>query len=126
VVVRWFAAILLIGGLVAGLFAVWPSGSQQGIQLIPTDITIHTPGVSPRQLTVCQQDWERWGGLSSGQVSVLGGPQTSETFSFLQAADRLAEADNTGQTERVFEIAPILSDYVKACQSLLDQWYQRT
>lgn len=125
-VVRWFVAILLIAGLVAGLFAVWPSGSQQGIQLIRADITIHTPGVSPRQLAVCQQDWERWGGLSSGQVSILGGPQTSEAVTFMQVADRLAAADTTGQTERVFEIAPILSDYVKACQSLLDQWYQRT
>lgn len=118
-VVRWLVAILLVGGFVAGLFAVWSSGSQQGVQLIPAAITIYTPGGSSRQLGVCQQDWEAWGGLSTGLVSVLGGPPVEQGILFMQAADRLAEADIAGQTGRVFEMAPLLSDYVKACRSLI-------
>ena len=121
-VVRWLVAILLIGALVAGLFALWPSGSRQGTQLIPTDITVHTS--SPRQLVICQQDWEEWGGLS-GMADFVGSPPPG-FISFMQAADRLAEADNTGQSGRVFELDPILVNYVKACHSLLSLHYNRS
>jgi hypothetical protein len=125
VIVRWFGAILLVSGLVVGLFAIWPSGTAQQVQLIPADVTIHAPGVSSYQLATCQRDWERWGGLSFGAAGILGGPETSEAIPFMQAADRLAEADNAGQSARVFEIAPLVSHYVETCRLMLTLYYQR-
>jgi hypothetical protein len=113
---RWLVAIVLIGGLIVGLFAAWPSGSQRGTSLIPADITINTIGVSTRQLAACQQAWEAEGGLS-GRWAFLGHGPPLGFLQFMQAADRLAEADISAQLGRVSEMVPLVSSYVVACRS---------
>lgn len=116
-VVRWLVAILLIGGFIAGLFLVWSNGTQQGIQLVPADVSVSTR--EPGDLAWCQQIWVIRGGLSFRPEPVLGGPLTSRFIPLMQSADRLVQADRRQQYGATLGMGPLVASYERACHSLL-------
>jgi hypothetical protein len=117
VLVRPLVTVLLVGALIAVLFALWQPGTEQERSLIPANVTFYAPGVTRQQLAACQQLWDGTAGLSvrsQGFTSYLP-PKLLDPF--LHAARRLARADTRPGSDRAFQFAPLLS-YLEACRSL--------